>query len=305
MKIGICPLFDNETELCESHIFPKFAYKDLRWNNQSRFVTWEKECPPMQSGYKIPLLGRKAENLFSKYENWFARHIYRPFRKGELKDTVSYSEELYYFAALQTWRGCLYATKEYGRNRFADGLYNSLIDAMSEWKNYLVNGVMPTEHYSFYLMPLGKEHVRLPLFLEVEFYMRRIFEFNIMMSETGNAVYCKLPSFIIWAPLGQQSQIDYGFKIMIEGGTFDFSNYVITDSEVIDYLLYKIDKTVEWRKHLALTNPWKIKDIQAKMTADKEFQKSELAEILSKPSLSEINHGNGSADSFYQRYSEA
>ena len=288
MKIGFCPLFDNETELCESHIFPKFAYKDLRWNNQSRFVTWEKECPPMQTGYKVPLLGRKAENLFSKYENWFAQHIYRPFRNGELKGTFCYSEKLYYFAALQTWRGCLYATKQHGRNRFADGLYDSLISAMDEWKNYLVNGVIPPEHDAFYLMPLGKEHVRLPLFLEVEFYMRRIFEFNIMMTEAGNAVYRKLPSFIIWTPLSQQSQVDLGFKIIPEGGSFDFSNYEITDSEVIDYLLYKIDKTVEWRKHLALTNPQKIKDIQAKMAADKEFQESELAEILSKPSLSEM-----------------
>ncbi len=288
MKIGVCPLFDNETELCESHIFPKFAYKDLRWNNQSRFVTWEKECPPMQTGYKVPLLGRKAENLFSKYENWFAQHIYRPFRNGELKGTFCYSEKLYYFAALQTWRGCLYATKQHGRDRFADGLYDSLISAMEGWKNYLVNGVIPPEHDAFYLMPLGKEHVRLPLFLEVEFYMRRIFEFNIMMTEAGNAVYSKLPSFIIWTPLSQQSQVDLGFKIIPEGGSFDFSNYEITDSEVIDYLLYKIDKTVEWRKHLALTNPQKIKDIQAKMAADKEFQESELAEILSKPSLSEM-----------------
>lgn len=287
MKIGVCPLFDNETELCESHIFPKFAYKDLRWNNQSRFVTWEKECPPMQTGYKVPLLGRKAENLFSKYENWFAQHIYRPFRNGELKGTFCYSEKLYFFAALQTWRGCLYATKQHGRDRFADGLYDSLISAMDEWKNYLVNGVIPPEHDAFYLMPLGK-HVRLPLFLEVEFYMRRIFEFNIMMTEAGNAVYSKLPSFIIWTPLSQQSQVDLGFKIIPEGGSFDFSNYEITDSEVIDYLLYKNDKTVEWRKHLALTNPQKIKDIQAKMAADKEFQKSELAEILSKPSLSEM-----------------
>lgn len=288
MKIGICPLFDNETELCESHIFPKFAYKDLRWNNLSRFVTWEKECPPMQSGYKVPLLGRKAENLFSKYENWFAQHIYRPFRKGELKGTISYGEKLYFFAALQAWRGCLYATKEYGRDGFADGLYDSLIDAMGEWKNYFVNGVMPTEHGSFYLMPLGKEHVRLPLFLEVEFYMRRIFEFNIMMSEAGNAVYCKLPSFIIWVSLSRLSKIDYGFKIMPEGGSFDFSNYEITDSEVIDFLLYKIDKTVEWRKHMALKNPQKIKDSQTKMAADKEFRESELAEILSKPSLAEM-----------------
>ena len=137
-------------------------------------------------------------------------------------------------------------------------------------------------------MPLGKEHVRLPLFLEVEFYMRRTFEFNIMMSEAGDAVYCKLPSFVVWAPLGQQSQIDYGFKIMPEGGTFDFSDYVITDSEVMDYFLYKIEKTVEWRKNVALTNPQKIKENQEKMAADKEFQKSELAEILSRPSLSEM-----------------
>ena len=64
MEIGICPLFDNETELCESHIFPKFAYKDLRWNNQSRFVTWEKECPPMQSGYKVPLLVERQKTCF-------------------------------------------------------------------------------------------------------------------------------------------------------------------------------------------------------------------------------------------------
>lgn len=255
MKIGFCPLFDNETELCESHIFPKFAYKDLRWNNQSRFVTWEKECPPMQTGYKVPLLGRKAENLFSKYENWFAQHIYRPFRNGELKGTFCYSEKLYYFAALQTWRGCLYATKQHGRDRFADGLYDSLISAMDEWKNYLVNGVIPPEHDAFYLMPLGKEHVRLPLFLEVEFYMRRIFEFNIMMTEAGDAVYCKLPSFVVWAPMGRQSQIDYGFKIIPEGGTFDFSNYVITDSEVMDYFLYKIEKTVEWRKKDRKTGP--------------------------------------------------
>jgi hypothetical protein len=159
---------------------------------------------------------------------------------------------------------------------------------MDEWKNYLVNGVIPPEHDAFYLMPLGKEHVRLPLFLEVEFYMRRIFEFNIMMTEAGNAVYSKLPSFIIWTPLSQQSQVDLGFKIIPEGGSFVFSNYEITDSEVIDFLLYKIDKTVEWRKHMALKNPQKIKDSQTKMAADKEFLESELAEILSKPSLAEM-----------------
>jgi len=56
----------------------------------------------------------------------------------------------------------------------------------------------------------------------------------------------------------------------------------------MDYFLYKIEKTVEWRKNVALANPQKIKENQEKMAADKEFQKSELAEILSRPSLSEM-----------------
>lgn len=39
METGVCPLLDTKTELCGSHIFLKFAYKDHKWNNQSRFVT--------------------------------------------------------------------------------------------------------------------------------------------------------------------------------------------------------------------------------------------------------------------------
>ena len=108
------------------------------------------------------------------------------------------------------------------------------------------------------------------------------------MAEKECAVYCKLPSFIIWAPLCQRPQIDYGYKIIPTGGEFDMSNYMISDSDIINYLLYKIDKVVEWRKQIALNNPQKVKKNQAKMAKDKEFQESELAEILSMPSLSEM-----------------
>lgn len=288
MVKGICPLFGNETELQESHIFPKFAYIDLKWNNQAKFVTLHKKCPPTQSGYKVSLLGNEAEKFFSKYETWFARHFYRPFRNGEIKGTFNYDEHLYYFLVLQTWRGCAYATREFGKEGFANGLFEKLKSAMDEWKNFLVNETIPIEHNLFYLMPLGNEHIRLPHFLEVDFYLRRAFEFNIMVTEAGYAVYSKLPSMIIWAPLDCQSKIDYGFQIMHEGGSFDLSHYVITDPEIMDYLMHKIEQTIEWRKHVALTNPEKIVKNQKRMAIDKEFQESELAEILSKPSLSEM-----------------
>lgn len=288
MEIGVCPLFDKETELCESHIFPKFAYKDLRWNNQSRFVSLEKKGSPMQAGFKFPLLGREAENLFSKYENWFAQHIYRPFRNGELENTINYDKRLFYFFVLQTWRGCLYVTSKYGKEEFAGGLYDVLKIAMDEWKNYLINGVIPIKYDSFYLMPLREDNIRFPHFLEVDFYLKRAFDFNIMVTDKGSAVFTKLPSMVIWAPLERQAKIDYGFKIMPYGGSFDFSNYVITDIDVLDYLSCKINQVIEWRKHIAMTNPQKIKDNQERMAKDKEFQESELAEILSLPSLSEM-----------------
>lgn len=288
MRKGICPLFDNETEICESHIFPKFIYKSLKWNNNSKFVNQEVRCAPKQDGLKEYLLGKEAEELFSKYEKWFAKHIYKPFRNGKLNGIVKYNDHLYYFLVLQIWRACLYSTRNSGKEGFVEGLYDILISAMDEWKNYLTNRITPPRYPAFYLMPIETKYVRIPRFLEVEFYFRRNIEFNIMMAETESAVYCKLPSFIIWAPLCKCPQIDYGFRIIPERGEFDLSNYLISDSDVIDYLLYKIDKVVEWRKQIALKNPLKVKENQAKMAKDKEFQESELAEILSMPSLSEM-----------------
>ena len=286
MGRGICPLFDKETEICKSHIFPKFVYKDLKWSNQAKFVNREHKCPPMQAGYKIPLLGQEAEIRFSKYENWFAQHIYRPLRKGELINDINYDKHLYYFSILQTWRGCLYATQKYEKDGYEDELYCVLKRAMDEWKNYLVKGILPTEYGSFYLMPLREENISFPHFLEVDFYLKRALDFNLMITDEGNAIFSKLPSMVIWAPLDRKSKINYGFKIMPDGGSFDFSNYEITDVYVLDYLSYKINQTIEWRKHIALTNPQKIKDNQDRMAKDQEFQESELAEILSLPSLS-------------------
>lgn len=288
MKRGICPLFDIETEIRNSHIFPKFVYKDLKWSNNSKFVEQKVRCAPKQDGIKEYLLGKEAEELFSKYEKWFAKHIYKPFRSGELKGVVRYDDHLYYFLVLQIWRACLYSTRKDGKEGFAEGLYDILISAMAEWKKFLTNRIMPSQYPAFYLMPIETKDVKIPRFLEVEFYIRRSIEFNIMMVEKESAVYCKLPSFIIWAPLCQYPQIDYGFRIIPESSEFDLSNYLISDSDVINYLLYKIDKVVEWRKQIALNNPQKVKKNQAKMAKDKEFQESELAEILSMPSLSEM-----------------
>lgn len=116
MKRGICPLFDIETEIRNSHIFPKFVYKDLKWNNNSKFVNYEVRCAPKQDGYKEYLLGKEAEELFSKYEKWYAKHIYKPFRSGEMKDVVRYDDHLYYFLVLQIWRTCLYSTRMSGKD---------------------------------------------------------------------------------------------------------------------------------------------------------------------------------------------
>lgn len=110
---------------------------------------------------------------------------------------------------------------------------------MDEWKNYLVNGVIPAKYDSFYLRPMREENIRFPRYLEVDFYIKRVLEFNLMVTDEGNAIYTKLPSMVIWAPLDRQRKTDYGFQIMPEGGSFDFSNYVITDANILDYLSYK------------------------------------------------------------------
>ncbi len=287
MVIANCPLFKRDMPIRCSHIFPKFIFKSLKWSNQSKFILCEGDKRPMQDGIKGLLLSHEAEQVFSKYEKWFAQNIYKPYQEHKLMHNVNYDFHLYYFLVLQIWRTCLYFIKT--EEDCEDNIYDFLNVAMEEWREFLLNKTIPINYKKFFLMPLSSASAIFPRCLESELYLQRIIEFNIMTSEDRDVVvYCKLPSFIIWTPLEMHEKKEYGFNISPTGGNIDISNYFLTNENAIDYIWYKIVQYSKWRENNALLRPEYIKKIQKRMMADSEFKKSKLASILSMETLSDV-----------------
>ena len=46
MEVGVCPLYDKETELCKSHIFPKFGVQRPAVTKHLRNIFQEGELDP-------------------------------------------------------------------------------------------------------------------------------------------------------------------------------------------------------------------------------------------------------------------
>ena len=69
---GICRLTKKETEIKNSHIYPKFVIEWMKATGskyQRGYLTPNKRD---QDGLKKYLLSEEAEQIFSKREKWFA-----------------------------------------------------------------------------------------------------------------------------------------------------------------------------------------------------------------------------------------
>jgi len=71
-----CALTGEVTDLKASHIIPKFFYADLKKKGGCYFRSTYNPKLEHKDGIKIPLLGNKAELLFSKQEKWFKENVF-------------------------------------------------------------------------------------------------------------------------------------------------------------------------------------------------------------------------------------
>lgn len=99
---GICALYDEETELLKSHIYPNFVIRYTKNTGSSYLRNFTEPEKRQQDGPKIPLLGFRAEQEFSQREKWFSETIFKPYLKG--KYSLKYNENLYFFTISFLWR---------------------------------------------------------------------------------------------------------------------------------------------------------------------------------------------------------
>ncbi|SDX41543.1 hypothetical protein [Paenibacillus sp. PDC88] len=77
-----CALCENESDLMQSHIIPKFVFRYLKkasFTGRLRNVSTPNN--PLQDGDKMSLLCAQCESLFNANETQFANQVFFSFKK--------------------------------------------------------------------------------------------------------------------------------------------------------------------------------------------------------------------------------
>ncbi len=262
---GICELYRFETELKESHIFPKFVVNYHKKTGSKYFRKPTESNKRLQDAIKIPLLSERAEQEFAVGEKWFAENIFYPFHKG--KKELTYSKELYYFTISFLWRTLVL-------NQRAEDLkqkwyFPKLVEAELEWRNFLTKGIFPktfNNNFLYFTHYVGENTTGID---RVYSYLLRTFDSTIVCSQNDESivlVYAKFNQFMFWSILKDKSGSFPPMDCAISpiGGTFHIPQNL--DYQTLNSFLRKRIQGIN-----KLINP-----------SDKQQEKI-LAEILKNP----------------------
>jgi hypothetical protein len=218
---GICALYDIETELLESHIYPKFVINYTKKTGSKFLRRFVNPNVRNQDGIKLYLLSKKAEQEFALREKWFAENIFVPYLSRKLE--LEYNENLYYFAVSFLWRILVLELKS-DKNLKDKWYYNIIIKVEKEWKEYLITGKLPNTHNQFCLLLTDRVKQNNSDLKGVDFYFTRILDATIVDNDpkTCLLIYGKFNKFIFWANLkkyGGEEKL-HDVEIKSQGGKF-------------------------------------------------------------------------------------
>ncbi len=197
---GICRLYDEEDELLESHIFPKFTIDYLKDTGSKYLRNFTQPNRRQQDGPKTYLLSQKAEHQFSLREKWFAENIFVPYLTRN-RQVFKYDENLFYFTMSLLWRVLL---MNIDHPNIVDQSYLPLLkEAESEWKMFLRDYKFPMTHNRFYLFFTDRVKSHNFDASGVDYYITRELDATIVSNpnETFVAVYAKFLRFVFWGIL--------------------------------------------------------------------------------------------------------
>ena len=218
---GICALYEIESDLKESHIYPKFVINHTKKTGSKHFRKIVNPNKREQDGVKLHLLSERAEQDFSKREKWFAEQVFVPYLSG--KREVNYDENLYYFAISFLWR-ILVLNLRTDNNINNLWYYELIINAEKEWREYLITGKKPLENLNVNLVFTDRVEENNTELKGVDFYFTRVMDGTIVDNPTHTSllIYGKFNRFIFWAVLkkyGGESELQ-DVEINPNGGTF-------------------------------------------------------------------------------------
>lgn len=211
---GKCALYDIETDLRESHIYPKFVIKHTKKTGSDFLRRVVDPNKREQDGLKLYLLSSDAEQKFGVREKWFAENIFVPYLKGKL--TFDYDQNLYYFAISFLWRILLteFKTNKELKNKW---YYEQLKEVEIEWRKFLDKEIIPTKYHNANLVFTDRIKSHTTDLKGVDFYFTRMMDATIVSSpdKTLLFLYGKFNRFIFWSVIKSPKYNDELYEVEI------------------------------------------------------------------------------------------
>jgi hypothetical protein len=149
---GICRLCQNDDDLQESHIIPRFVFSWLKETSPTPFLRGSRTPNKrVQNGEKRFWLCAKCEQLIGDYERQFSMAVFCPIAEDGLHQ-ISYGEWLLKFCVSVSWRNLLREREEHPQHR-------QLVDeALKVWREFLLGKRPHPGRFEQHFIPFGTIH---------------------------------------------------------------------------------------------------------------------------------------------------
>ena len=228
-----CELHNDEAELCESHIIPKFVYKWMKETGPGRFRQLGKFNNPLQDGIKKYMLCKDCEDKFSKYEKWFKEKVFYPYLENN-RFVVKNENELKFFVVSVLWR-ILKILKDDGNS------YNfkpNLDKAELEWRNYLLHETSISIYNNFHLFLIDSEYW---IDEKSDLYFSRVVDIDIVQNKKKCFVYAKFSSFMLIGEIIGFNENSFKHSNLAIEDEFSSNNQMINEEVIFRFLTERVE----------------------------------------------------------------
>lgn len=239
MSESLCRLCNREATLQHSHILPAFVFRWIRETSGGGHLRGG-VTPNLriQDGPKRFWLCVDCEELFSRAETNFANKIFYPCSNGS-SSRIIYGDWLLHFCVSVSWRVLQFYKEEVSLNSLAPGVFLRVTEAEATWRAFLLGQRQHPGSFRQHLLPLdaiqsitfGQD-----LSPNLNRYLMRMTDFDLLEGETASYVYSKLGRFVILGFIRQDRPNHWqGSKVHLKTGQIEPRKYTINKG-LFDYM---------------------------------------------------------------------
>jgi hypothetical protein len=260
--LAICALCEKDSELQLSHIIPKFVFSWHKKASSSMLRSGDEPNKRIQDGLKEHLLCYDCEQLFSSWEDKFAREIFRPLQDEDTGNTkIRYGEWALKFSASVSFRALYYLRNE-GLDHFPQHLLKDVDLAIERWKAFLLQKAPHPDRFEQHLVPLDviESHTHDSLSPFINRYITAAVDMDAVCSDSSAFVYVKLFKVLIFGHIKEDRKYWRNTIIHVKEGVIGEKLTYRLPDYVFDYINNKSNQLHAQGRHLSENQKAKISE---------------------------------------------